>query len=314
MPLNSPEMEKLGFGCATIGGLNGPVPLADAEAALEAAWAGGVRIFDVAPLYGAGEGERRLGRFLEDKPRAAYRLSSKVGWRIVEGRCVFDCSYDGVRRTLDDCLARLGVERLDTVFIHDIDPSNHGADQPRIFAEAMTGALPALLALREEGVVGAIGVGVNDPAVCLAALEHGPFDAFLIAGRYTLLDQRALDALLPACLVRGVRVTVGAPFNTGILAGGTRFAHATASPEILARAREIAEVCRAFDIPLGAAALQFPVRHPAVACVLPGPRFAGQTQGCIEWMQVPIPGNFWTSLKERGFIPRDPSTAELVWP
>lgn len=305
-------MDKLGFGCATIGGLHGPVPLADAEAALEAAWAGGIRIFDVAPLYGAGEGERRLGRFLGGKRRAGYRLSTKVGWRVVEGRCVFDCSYDGVRRAIDESLRRLGVDRLDTVFIHDIDPSNHGAEQPRIFAEAMTGALPALLALRDESVVGAIGVGVNDPSVCLAALEHGPFDAFLIAGRYTLLDQRALEALLPACLARGVRVTVGAPFNTGILAGGTRFAHVTAPPEILERAHAIADVCRAFDIPLGAAALQFPVRHPAVACVLPGPRLAGQTRGCIEWMKMPISANFWTSLEERGFIPRGLSPAELV--
>lgn len=305
-------MDKLGFGCATIGGLHGAVPLADAEAALEAAWAGGIRTFDVAPLYGAGEGERRLGRFLEGRPRAAYRLSTKVGWRVVEGRCVFDCSRDGVRRTIDESLARLGVERLDTVFIHDIDPSNHGADQPRIFAEAMTAALPALLTLREEGVVGTIGVGVNDPAVCLAALERGPFDAFLIAGRYTLLDQRALEALLPACLARGVQVTAGAPFNTGILAGGARFAHVTASAEIVERAGAIADVCRAFDIPLGAAALQFPVRHPAVACVLPGPRLAGQTRGCIEWMQVPIPANFWTSLEERGFIPRVLPAAQLV--
>jgi len=305
-------MDRLGFGCATIGGLHGPVPAADAEAALAVAWAGGVRYFDVAPLYGAGEGEERLGRFFEGRPRQSYRVSSKVGWRAVEGRCIPDYSRDGVRRTIDESLSRLGVERLDAVFIHDIDASNHGADQPRVFAEAMSGALPALLDLRRAGIVDAIGVGVNDPVVCLAALEHDAFDAFLIAGRYTLLDQLALDTLLPACLARGVRVIVGAPFNTGILAGGMRFGHAAAPSDIVDRARRIAEICHEFDIPLGAAALQFPIRHPAVSCVLPGPRNASQAGVCAEWMRVAIPSAFWDFLQERGFIPQDVPGAERV--
>jgi D-threo-aldose 1-dehydrogenase len=295
-------MDKLGFGCAAIGGLHGPVDAAEAQAALEAAWQAGIRAYDVAPLYGAGEGERRLGRFLTDKPRESYRLSTKIGWRVVDGRCVFDTSCDGGRRMIEESRSRLGVERLDAVYIHDIDASNFGTDQPRVFAEAMAQTLPMLLELKKAGLIGAVGVGVNDPEVCLAALRHGGMDTFLIAGCYTLLDQRARPALLPACLAEDVRVMVGAPFNTGILAGGTRFRHAAAAPEILERARFIDGVCKDFGIPLGAAALKFPLLHPAVSHVVPGPRTPKQARECVEWMGVAIPSAFWSTLGEAPIV------------
>lgn len=291
-------LEQLGFGCATIGGLHGPIDALQAQATLQAAWDAGIRTYDVAPLYGAGEGERRLGRFLAGKPRESYRLSTKVGWRVVGDRCMFDTSRQGARRMIDESLERLGVARLDAVFIHDIDRSNFGAEQPRVFVEAMTGTLPALLEMKEEGVVGAVGVGVNDPAVCLAALGRGGIDAFLIAGCYTLLDQRALPVLLPACRANGVEVRVGAPFNTGILAGGTRFRHTQAPAPVAARARFIDGVCREFGLPIGAAALQFPLSHPAASCVLPGPRTAEQARQCAYWMKLAIPPAFWSALGE----------------
>jgi D-threo-aldose 1-dehydrogenase len=295
-------MDRLGFGCATIGGLHGPVDAVDARATLEAAWQAGIRAYDVAPLYGAGEGERRLGRFLAGKPRESYRLSTKIGWRVVEGRCVFDTSRDGARRMIEESRSRLGVERLDAVYIHDIDPSNFGRDQPRLFAEAMAETLPVLLEFKNAGVVGAVGVGVNDPAVCLAALSHGGIDALLIAGCYTLLDQRARPALLPACLAGGVRIVVGAPFNTGILAGGTRYRHTVAPKESLERASFIDGVCKDFGIPLGAAALQFPVLHPAVSHVVPGPRTPAQARDCVDWMGVTIPSAFWSALGEAPIV------------
>jgi D-threo-aldose 1-dehydrogenase len=295
-------MDKLGFGCATIGGLHGPMDAADAQATLEAAWQAGIRTYDVAPLYGAGEGERRLGRFLAGKPRESYQLSTKIGWRAANGHCAFDTSGDGARRMIEESLSRLGVDRLDAVYIHDIDPSNFGKDQPRVFAEAMAETLPVLLEHKRANVIGAVGVGVNDPAVCLAALRHGGIDTFLIAGCYTLLDQRALPVLLPACLAQGAKVMVGAPFNTGILAGGTRFRHAAPPPEIAERARIIDGIAGDFGIPVGAAALQFPLTHPAVSHVVPGPRTPDQARDCVEWMDVVIPPDFWSALGEAPMV------------
>ena len=193
---------------------------------------------------------------------------------------------------IEESRSRLEVERLDTVYIHDIDPSNFGQDQPRLFAEAMAETLPVLLQLKNAGVIGAVGVGVNDPAVCLAALLHGGIDA--------LPHRRLLHAARPAGAARapsglscrGVRVMVGAPFNTGILAGGTRYRHNAAPKEIKERALFIDGVCEDFGIPLGAAALQFPVLHPAVSHVVPGPRTPAQARDCADWMGITIPGGF----------------------
>jgi D-threo-aldose 1-dehydrogenase len=294
----------LGLGCATIGGLHGPVAAEDAAETLQAAWELGIRSFDVAPLYGAGEGELRLGRFLREHACTEYTVSTKVGWRVQDGRCVIDYSYDGVRRSFEDSLSRLGLDRVDAALIHDLDPYNHGAALPARFAEAMQGAVPALLALQREGRVGAIGVAVNDPAICIAALDHADLDRFLIAGRYTLVDQAAADVLLPLCLERGARVMVGAPFNTGVLASGirpeARFRHGPVPPAVWDRVLALEQICARFGVALPQAALQFPARHPAVSLVLPGPRSAAQLRNCVAWMNTPIPEPFWQALAAAG--------------
>ncbi|BBK32781.1 D-threo-aldose 1-dehydrogenase [Stella humosa] len=300
-------LPEMGFGGATIGTLHGPVDETDAAATLEAAWAAGIRYYDTAPLYGAGLGERRVGGLLAGRPRASFRLSTKVGWLAADGACHIDygrqATVDGLMASLD----RLGVDRVDIAYIHDLDPYNHGDAAPARFREAMAGAYPALAELRRAGRVGAIGIGVNDPDVCLAALDHGDFDLFLMAGRYTLIDQGAAGRLLPACLVRGARVVVGAPFNTGILATGARegarFRHRPADAGLLARVSAIERVAARHGVPLPAAALQFPLRHPGVVSVLPGPRTAAQTTSCAAWMRHPVPPAFWDDLVREGLLP-----------
>jgi len=302
-------LSTLGFGGATIGTLHGPVDEEDAAAALAAAWDAGVRYFDTAPLYGAGEGERRMGRFLRRQPRHAFRLSTKVGWLVAGDACRIDygaaATADGIAASLD----RLGLDRIDVAYIHDLDPYNHGDAMPVRFAEAMAGAGVALAELRKAGRVGAVGIGVNDPAVCLAALDHGDFDLFLMAGRYTLIDQGAFDGLLPACVKRGAGLVVGAPFNTGILATGARpgarFRHRPADAGLLARVAAIEAVAARHGVPLPAAALQFPLGHPAVLSVLPGPRTAAHAASCAAWMRHPIPGEFWDELRRDGLLRED---------
>lgn len=302
----------LGFGAAAIGTLHGWVEEADAVATLRAAWDGGIRYFDVAPLYGAGLGEQRVGAFLRTRPRGDYLLSSKCGWLAEDGAVRIDYSEAGTITIVEASLARLGVDRLDAVFIHDLDSWNHGDAYPQRFAEAMQGAYPALARLRAEGRVGAIGIGVNDPAVCLQALDHGDFDLFLMAGRYTLLDQAAGEALLPACERRGVRVIAGAPFNTGLLATGpqpgARFFHKAADGARMDQAKAIATIAERHGVTLGAAALQFPLGHPAVVSVLAGPRLASQAAQCAAWAREPIPAAFWDELKQSGLLHADTPT------
>lgn len=302
-----------GLGGATIGGLHGPVPACDARAALEAAWAGGIRSFDTSPLYGTGEGERRVGAFLADRPRAETVLSTKTGWLVDDGaaepRVEIDYTYSGTVRSLEASLDRLGVARFDVVFIHDLDASNHGDALGGRFAEAMAGACVALREWQRSGRIGAVGIGVNDPEICVAALDHGPFDVFLLAGRYTLLDQEALRVLLPLCRARGASLISGAPFNTGILAKGAvpgaTFAHRPASKAMLDRVGAIAAMALRHGVTLAAAALQFPLGHASVASVLPGPRSADQTNANVAAMRETIPADFWRDLVRHGLLPDD---------
>ncbi|BBK41146.1 oxidoreductase [Allostella vacuolata] len=303
-------LSALGFGGATIGTLHGPVDEDAAAATLAAAWAGGVRYFDTAPLYGAGLGEARLGRFLAGAVPDGCRISTKTGWLVEEGGgCRADYTAAGTRTSIEASLDRLGLDRVDIAYIHDLDPYNHGDALGARFAEAMAGAAPELRRLRAAGRVGAIGIGVNDPEVCLRAFDHGDFDVFLMAGRYTLIDQGAFDRLMPACLARGSRIVVGAPFNTGILAtgarDGARFRHRPADAAMLARVAGIEAVARRNGVPLPAAALQFPLGHPAVVSVLPGPRTAAQMDGCMAWMRHPIPAGFWRDLRNGGLLRAD---------
>ena len=281
------SLPAFGLGCAALGGLHGSVSDQQAGGAIEAAWRCGLRYFDTAPLYGRGLGEIRLGNALRERPREDFILSTKVGWLAqplvpagnrfgLPGAICADYTYEGTIRSVEDSLNRTGLGRLDIVIVHDIDPYNHGERHGVMFREAMEGALPALNDLRRDGLIGAVGIGVNNVDVCLDSLEHADFDCFILAGRYTLLDQSAAErGLLDACRARTVGVIAAAPFNSGILAGRldraeTRFNYQAADADTVDRAREIARHCAGFGVDLMTAALHFPHLHPAIVSVLPG--------------------------------------------
>ena len=313
------DIDVLGFGGSRIGNLHGSVPTSDAAEALDTAWDLGIRYFDTAPYYSGGLGEHRMGAALRHKPRAELVLSSKVG-RLQEPlldsdetvaaadslpfHVVHDYSAAGVERSLADSYQRLGMARIDIALIHDIDAANHGADQPRRFGEAMAGAYPALVASKAAGQVGAIGVGVNDWRVLAACAEQGDFDVFLLAGRYTLLEHAEALPFLDMCAAQQIAVIIGAPFNSGILAKGSAgtYNDLTPSGAIAARGAQLAALAADHGIPVGAAALHFPLAHPAVVSVLPGLRSAEQVTDCVDWMGLSIPGSFWQALRQSGLV------------
>jgi D-threo-aldose 1-dehydrogenase len=291
------------FGGAPIGGLYAPVSDQAAAATLQAAWGAGIRAFDTAPHYGAGESERRIGDFLAGRPRAEFVVSTKVGRRLVPAagpadgddgfygtpalRRVRDYSADGARRSLEDSLRRLRVDRVDVALIHD--PDEH-------MAEALDGAYPALAGLRADGTVGAIGVGVNSASLAEWFVTRCDLDCVLVAGRYTLLDDSAARSLFPLCLARGVAVLAAGVFNSGILAGGDRYDYALAPPGVLARARDIAEVCARYDVPVAAAALRYVLRHPAVTAAVVGARTPEEIRADAGYLFLDIPDALWSDL------------------
>ncbi len=316
----------LGIGGAPLGNLFAAVADDAAVALVRHAYARGIRYFDTAPHYGHGLSEHRFGAALRGVPRDEFVLSSKVGRILTAATGAprdqhgfvevlpfvqhWDYSYDGTLRSIEDSLQRLGQARLDLVFIHDVARDAHGDAQPQRFREAMKGAVPALARLKAEGAIAGFGLGVNDWQVCVDALAHADLDVLLLAGRYTLLDQTALPVLLPLCARRDVRVVIGGPFNSGILATGTRsagartlyFDYAPASSEIVARATAIEDVCAAHGVPLKAAALQFPRAHPAVACVLSGARSIAELDENLALAAQPIPDAFWRDLRAAGLV------------
>ncbi len=316
----------LGMGGAPLGNLGSAVPDDVAAAAVEASWAAGIRHFDTAPHYGAGLSEHRMGAALRRQPRDSYTLSSKVGRMLdpIPGVPEFDhgfqhglsfnrrldYSHDGALRSVEDSLQRLGLDRIDIVYIHDCASDWLGEAWREQFDIAMAGAAKALTKLRDEGVIRAWGFGVNVVDPCLLALEQADPDLFLIAGRYTLLDHTALAELLPACERRDAHVVLGGPYNSGLLAGGTTFDYEAAKPEITARAQAIAAVCARHDVDLKAAALQFCAAHPAVAAVIPGPRSAAEATQNAEMMVQSIPPALWSELKAEGLLPRDAPVPE----
>jgi D-threo-aldose 1-dehydrogenase len=319
------DVTAFSFGTAPLGNIFRPIDEATSDAMVQQAWDAGVRYFDTAPYYGHGLAELRLGHSLRWKNRDDYVLSTKVG-RVLKparrgeiafppwvdaaaNRLEFDYSYDGTMRAFEDSLQRMALEHVDILFIHDIDVFTRGAEQPAVFEQAMDGCWKALEKLRREKLVKAIGVGVNEWQVCHAALKRRDFDCFLLAGRYTLLEQEALDEFLPLCVERGAAVVVGGGFNSGILATGARpgakYNYSPAPDHIMNRVAAIEEVCRAHDVPLPAAALQFVVAHPAVACFCAGTRTPQQLAQNIEWIGRPIPAGFWTDLKHKGLLRED---------
>jgi D-threo-aldose 1-dehydrogenase len=315
-------MPAVGIGGAAIGNLHGAVPPEVAASVLAAAWAGGIRYYDTAPLYGRGLGELRVGAALRERQRAGYVLSTKVGWRMaplepdaasvshLPFALYCDYSRAGTLRSVEDSLLRLGVERIDAVFVHDVDPYNHGVAYPARLREVLDGALPALHELRGAGVIRAFGVAVNNCAVCMDVLRNADIDALMLAGRYTLLDQQAAEAVFPECARRGVGVIVGAPFNSGVLASGpnahARYNYRALDPETRGRVERIAAACAAHKVSLLAAALHFPLLHPVVAAVLPGPRTVEQLQGIVAAAGATIPAQLWVDLSESGLVSMPP--------
>ncbi|MGW0424300.1 aldo/keto reductase [Streptomyces sp. NPDC003015] len=307
------RVSGLGFGAAAIGNLFTEVSDEQAHEAVAAAWQSGIRYFDTAPHYGLGLSERRLGEALSAFPRSEYTLSTKVGRRLepsanggddlADGfavpathRRVWDFSADGVRRTLETSLERLGLDRVDVVYLHD--PDDH-AD------EAFREGYPALEKLRSEGVVGAIGAGMNQAGMLTRFVRETDVDVVLCAGRYTLLDQSALPELLPAAVERGVSVVIGGAFNSGLLADprpGATYNYAQAPGDLLERALRMREVAERHGISLRAAALAFCAAHPAVASVLVGARSAAEVRDAADQFATPVPPAFWQELRDTGLL------------
>jgi D-threo-aldose 1-dehydrogenase len=325
--LTNDSFGPIALGAAPLGNLYARVGDEDAIGVVRRAYRAGVRYFDTAPHYGNGLSEHRVGSALRDVARGDYLLSSKVGRLLIADDGAprdqngyvgvlpfvqrYDYTGDGTRRSIEDSLQRLGVSRLDIVYIHDIDRDTHGeAFAPR-FRDAMEGAVPALARLKRDGAIGGYGLGVNDWRVCMDALAHADLDFILLAGRYTLLDQSALPELLPESERRGVKIVLGGPYNSGILATGAHpprgapayFNYAPASAAIVAKVERIEAVCAAHAVPLRAAALQFPRAHPAVATVLVGARSAAEIDENVALANAPIPADFWRALKSEGLLP-----------
>lgn len=321
----------LGLGGAPLGNLLAAVDESQALATIEAALASGVRYFDVAPQYGHGLAEHRVGHVLRQHPRRSFVLSSKVGRLCRPSRApvqsaffrdplpfvLEDCyTRDAILRSIEDSYQRLGLSEIDVVFVHDVDPANHPGERlERLFRQVVDEAFPTLAELKALGVIRAVGVGNNSTEMCERFARAADFDCFLIAGRYTLLEQEALDTFLPLCESRGIGVVIGGPFNSGILATGavTGALHdyAPAPAEVLARVRRIEAVCRAHRVPLAAAALQFPLAHPAVAAVIPGARSPAEWQNIAASLAVPVPPALWRDLVAEGLLrARAPVPAE----
>lgn len=317
------EVGGLGLGCAPLGNLYRPLGNEAAARILGAAWDRGIRLFDTAPHYGQGLSERRVGDALRDPGRSGYVLSTKVGRLLVQAGpasqrhgfvspmpfdTVYDYSYDGVMRSFEDSLQRLGLDRIDIVLMHDIGGATHGDRNEKLFPIAMGEGYRALSELRSAGRVRAIGIGANEFEVLMAALDHGDWDCFLLAGRYTLLEQNALRDFLPLCEVRNCSVLIGGPYNSGILASGVRseatpyYNYRPAPPEVVERVSRLESLCSVFGVPLAAAAVQFPSAHPAVASVLVGIDSVERVAQTLELWQMAIPQDLWAALKAEGLL------------
>ncbi len=302
------------------------MPDEEARAVLDRAWDAGVRYFDTAPHYGHGLSEQRFGDALRRHPRDAYLLSTKVG-RLLHANAdapaeqhgyvdvprfvqSYDYSRAGVLRSLEESRRRLGIDRIDIVYVHDLDRATHGDRFEPHFRMLLDEGLPALAELKRAGDIAAFGIGVNGVEICLETLRHADLDAILLAGRYTLADQSALPELLPECVRRDVAVVLGGPFNSGILATGAHpaggepacFDYAPAAPAVVARVDALDAVCRAHRVSLAAAALQFPAAHPAVAVVLAGARSVAEVASNLALARAPIPAEFWVELRARGLV------------
>jgi len=317
------NLSELGLGTAAMAGNHRPVSEDDHRGAIEEALDGGITFVDTAPFYGFCRSEHYAGDAL--RRREKWTLSTKAGRLFSAGaapkaekdewpgsfpfRQTYDYSYDGVMRSYEDSLQRLGLDRIDVLLLHDIGEMQHGAEKNTpLMADAMSGGYKALDELRRNGNIKAIGLGVNEKEVCIEAMKNGHWDAFLLAGRYTLLEQGPLDDLLPECEKAGTGIILGGPFNSGILAGGNTWNYSAAPAEVIDKAKKIERVCSSHGIPLPAAALQMPIAHPLVATVIPGPRSRAEVQDILSWWKLEIPVSLWSDLKsEKLMHPDTPS-------
>jgi D-threo-aldose 1-dehydrogenase len=322
------EVSELGLGTAPLGNLYEPMSDATAQAILHAATSAGVQYVDTAPFYGFGLSERRVGDGLRD--RRSPVISTKVG-RLLEPdpgvgdesirfgfrsglpfNPVFDYSHDGVLRSWEASLQRLGLAKVDLLYVHDVGEQTHGAAHAAMWQQLTAGGgFRALQRLRDEGSISGFGLGVNEIAVCLEAMNYTRIDVLLLAGRYTLLEQGALDELLPKAEASGTAVIVGGPYNSGILAAGTRskapprYNYGPAPADVMARVARIEAVCERHAVPLAAAALQFPLAHPQVASVIPGIASVAQWGDTLRFYRAVIPPRFWQDLKAEGLLNDD---------
>lgn len=320
------EVATLGLGCASLGNLYHPVTDAHAGETLQCALDAGLRYIDTAPYYGFGLSERRVGDVLRKAACDGMVLSTKVG-RLLQpcgpvdentarhGYCspmpfepVYDYSYDGVMRSYEDSLQRLGLDRIDILYLHDIGRATHGEANAELFKTAMDSGYQALDELRRAGRIKAFGLGVNEYEVCEDALEYGDFDCFLLAGRYTLLEQDALDTFLPRCAARNVSIIIGGVYNSGILALGTRsgqtlyYNYEPAPAQVIERVKRLEAVCDEFHVDLSAAALQFPLAHPTVASVVVGMGNPQRVTRTLTLFTRAIPAGFWQALRDNDLL------------
>lgn len=320
------ELTRIGFGSAPIGDLTRAPSDEATQALLQNAWDAGIRYFDVAPMYGAGLAERRLGDFLRGKPRDEFVLSSKVGRLLVPDRAaaaartpdprampfryIFDYTYAGIMKSFEHSLQRLGTDRIDILLLHDLGRFSQGPRYDETLAQAIEGGgIKALRELRESGAVRAIGAGVNESQVLEVLMDQGSWDVFLLANRYTLLDQAVLDGFLQRCAREGVSIIDGAPLNAGILATGAvpgaTYDYAPANAAILEKVRRIEAVCRKFDTPLVRAALNFPLGHERVAAIIPGFSVPADLEQNLGHYHASIPDELWGELKREGLLHPD---------
>ena len=326
--LNGP----MGFGAAPLGNMFRNIPDEEAAATVDAAWKQGTRYFDTAPFYGAGLSEIRLGKQLAKHKRDEYRLSTKVGRLILDevetgsrdfgekgglfefgrpNRIVYDYTEKGALKSIEDSLKRIGVDRLDFVWVHDIAQDFHGDAWLAQFETARTGAFRALSRLRDEGVIKGWGLGVNrvEPVELLLGLADTKPDGTLLAGRYTLLDhEHALQRLMPAALAKGVDIVIGGPYSSGVLAGGAHFEYQKAPPEIIAKVERIKSICGRHGVPIKAAALHFSLAHPASAAIIPGASRPERIAEDYAALKTTIPDDFWHEMRAQHLVSHERST------
>lgn len=316
------RLTALGLGCSQMGGLYRATSAREVEDVFACAWAAGVRYFDTAPYYGYTRSEHRLGTQLAECPRSEYVVSTKVGRLMRPDASVapgdgdwanpypfrphYDYSYSGVMRSFEDSQQRLGLAHIDILYVHDIGRDTHGDQHAHYWAQLTHGGgFRALDELRNSGIARAVGLGVNEWQVLMESMQEFDLDCTMLAGRYTLLEQDSLSPCMDMCMRRGVSIIAAGPFNSGILAGNTKFNYAEAPPDVVTRVRALTQVCQEFDVPVQAAAMQFPLAHPVVVSCVTGTRTATQLEQTLDWLETPIPAELWQTLRHRGLLHAD---------